>query len=278
MSAYPSILVHMDDSPACAVRLRIANAWAEAHESNVTALYAVMPAFMQYAVAYAGSAEVVPMMQDFEAQRRTRARKLFDETVGTAMPRVRWDELTGEPTWAMSHRALLADLVVLGQRDTKEDRHAGLPFDFVESIVLASGKPALVVPSIPVAEAPGRVVALAWKETRESARAVAAAMPVLQRARQVHVLCWDDKAAPLQRDAPLDIERHLRDRGVAVKMHRQGPASRELGEHLLSAVADHEADLLVMGCYGHGRAREWALGGATRTVLQAMTVPVLMAH
>ena len=61
-------------------------------------------------------------------------------------------------------------------------------------------------------------------------------------------------------------------------MHRGGRAGHDLGELLLSLAADLQADLLVMGCYGHGRAREWLLGGVTRSVLQSMTLPVLMAH
>jgi nucleotide-binding universal stress UspA family protein len=60
--------------------------------------------------------------------------------------------------------------------------------------------------------------------------------------------------------------------------HRHGAEPQALGELLLSRVCDLEADLLVMGCYGHSRAREWVLGGTSRTVLRSMTVPVLMAH
>jgi nucleotide-binding universal stress UspA family protein len=61
-------------------------------------------------------------------------------------------------------------------------------------------------------------------------------------------------------------------------MHRNMSRPDAVGEALLSLVADTSADLLVMGCYGHSRAREWVLGGVTRSVLQAMTVPVLMSH
>jgi nucleotide-binding universal stress UspA family protein len=74
------------------------------------------------------------------------------------------------------------------------------------------------------------------------------------------------------------IEPFLHHHGIKATVHRGGPPTRELGELLLSLAADLQADLLVMGCYGHGRAREWALGGATRTVLRSMTLPVLMVH
>ena len=61
-------------------------------------------------------------------------------------------------------------------------------------------------------------------------------------------------------------------------MPEAGGAPAELGEFLLSRTADLSADLLVMGCYGHSRTREWVLGGTSRTLLAAMTLPVLMAH
>lgn len=278
MSPLKSILVHMDDSPHCAARLRIANQLAAQHQASVTALYVAMPPFMQLSMSFAGSAEMVPIVQDFETQRHARARALFDQTVAAGMPRVKWAEVMGEPTWAISRQALLADLLVLGQRDPKNERGSGLPFDFVESVLLASGKPALVVPTIKVAEPMGRVALVAWKETRESARAVAAAMPMLQKAAKVHVAIWDDQSLRQYGQAPLDIAQSLREHGVEAEVHHHGPASHEIGEILLSRAADLSADLLVMGCYGHGRAREWVLGGASRTVLQAMTLPVLMVH
>lgn len=278
MSPLRSILVHMDDSPHCATRLRVANQIAEQHEASVTALYAVTPPFMQLSMTYAGGAAVAPIVQDFETQRHARVRAVFDQTVAAGMPRVRWAEVTGEPTWAMSRQALLADLLVLGQRDTQNERMSGVPFDFVESVVLACGKPALVIPNIRVGEPVGRVALVAWKETRESARAVSAALPLLRKASKVHVAVWDDDSLKRYDEAPLDIARYLRQHGVEAEVHHHGPASREIGEYLLSRATDLSADLIVMGCYGHGRAREWVLGGASRTVLQSMTVPVLMAH
>ena len=83
MTAIKSILMHLDDSPACATRLRAANAVAETLDASVKALYAVLPAFMQYAMAYSAGAEVAPLMAAFELERRSRTRALFDATVGS---------------------------------------------------------------------------------------------------------------------------------------------------------------------------------------------------
>jgi nucleotide-binding universal stress UspA family protein len=179
---------------------------------------------------------------------------------------------------AVAQQALYADLLVLGQRNPADEAARSLPPDFVESVLLASGRPALVLPYVGWNGAVGDSVAIAWKETPEAARAVRAAIPILQRAGRVHVLAWGGEEAPRVSGDALDLERYLRLHRVQVTWHREGGEPRELGELLLSRVFDLGADLLVMGCYGHGRAREWILGGVSRTILDAMTLPVLMAH
>ncbi len=287
MSAHPnpnpspikSILVHLDSSPRCQARLKLAHSLAEQHDSAVTAVYAATPADLQ--VPYGAGAEVslAPLMQDFERERRSRAMAQFEAAVAAGMSSLRWEELSrAESLQGFSQRALYADLLVLGQREADSDLLADVPADFPESVMLASGKPALVVPYIGPRSTLGQRVLIAWKETRESARAVAAALPLLQAAQQVHVALWDNEYGSAAVEAGLPIEAHLRRHGVTVSVHRYGSSTPDLGDHLLSVAADLSADLLVMGCYGHSRAREWALGGVSRTVLRTMTIPVLMSH
>ena len=111
-----------------------------------------------------------------------------------------------------------------------------------------------------------------------TATALYAALPFLQSAERVILALWADPGDGEDAATGPDIELALRRHGVNVIVQREVASAREVGELLLSKAADLGADLLVMGCYGHGRAREWVLGGASRTVLQSMTVPVLMAH
>jgi nucleotide-binding universal stress UspA family protein len=108
--------------------------------------------------------------------------------------------------------------------------------------------------------------------------AVVAALPILRQAKKVHVLCWDEEESPSVHGAPLDLVGYLRQHGVEVDWRHGGPAPEKLGDELLSRTFDLGADLLVMGCYGHSRAREWVLGGTSRSILASMTLPVLMAH
>ena len=138
-----------------------------------------------------------------------------------------------------------------------------------------SGKPALIVPYIGAPKTTAQTIVIAWKETPEAARAVSAAMPLLQRASQVHVVCWSQDEAKVG-GVRLDLKGYLALSGVDAVWHQEGGEPERLGDLLLSRAFDLHADLLVMGCYGHSRAREWVLGGTSRTILQTMTLPVLM--
>ena len=279
MSACKSILVHLDASPTCLARLQVARELAERLGGVATALFAATPAELQYPFGTVASTEptFAPLFEQFEVQRRAKAQALYQQARAASPAHLEWAELSrAEGLRDFSRRALYADLLVLGQREPPGDTAPDVPTDFVESVLIDSGKPALVVPYIGVRAAPGQTVLVAWKPTREAARAVAGALPLLQAAGRVHVALWSDAGADQAEAAP--IEAYLRRHGVAPTVQAHGGAKREIGELLLSLAADLGADLLVMGCYGHTRAREWVMGGATRTLLQSMTLPVLMAH
>jgi nucleotide-binding universal stress UspA family protein len=120
-------------------------------------------------------------------------------------------------------------------------------------------------------------VLIAWKPCREAARALAAALPWLQRAKRVDVaLRLEGDAAGFEQEKAL--RQWLQVQGVRAPVHCHALGPADIGEALLSLAADVSSNLLVMGCYGHSRAREWVLGGATRSLLRSMTLPVLMSH
>lgn len=280
MNEIKTLLWHLDNRSAQGQRLPMVRELARELGADIEAVYAVTPLLMQFPFAMSAESSAAGQLATCEAELRKSARAAFVQACQAAgCTGLRWQETTDEPVRAFSQHAWVADLLVLGQHDPKAEDASGVPADFVASVLLATGKPGLVLPGIEIARAPGQNVLVAWKATRESARALAAALPLLQRARQVHVLSWDEAKAP-GGDAAAPALRYLQRHGVAAQAHTQQgrTPSRELGEALLSQAADLQADLLVMGCYGHGRALEWALGGVTRTVLQSMTLPVLMAH
>jgi nucleotide-binding universal stress UspA family protein len=138
----------------------------------------------------------------------------------------------------------------------------------------------LVVPLIGVRSKPGKSVMLCWNASRESARAAAEALPFLVAADKVVVLIIDPKTSAAGHGAEpgADVASWLARHGVNVTVQRDVAADADVGSVILSRAADHDIDLIVMGIYGHSRLREVILGGASRTLLSSMTVPVLMAH
>lgn len=275
------ILVHLDASAASASRLALARQLATQHEAALSALYATVPVFVGLPSWPEVGSSLAGSLIEIDNERRDRTRKMFDACMATAGPGATWSE-TPElaVVGAVARQALFADLLVLGQRDPQDALAAGVPADFPESVMVASGKPAIVVPYAGAPARLGDCVAIAWKPTRESARALAAAIPILQKARQVHILAWDkDKDEEgLMDGTPLNLDGYLRLHRITGTWHRGGPEPEDLGQVLLSRTFDLGADLLVMGCYGHSRAREWMLGGTSRSILDSMTLPVLMAH
>jgi len=121
---------------------------------------------------------------------------------------------------------------------------------------------------------------IAWDAGRESARAVSDALPLLKRAKAVEVAVFNPERR--RRDhgeqPGADVSLYLARHGVKVTVAQQSGADFEVGAQVLSRAADTAADLIVMGAYGHSRVRELVLGGVTRTILESMTVPVLMSH
>ena len=273
------LLVHMDALPNAQQRLEAARRLGQAQGAAVTALYAVMPRFVQLPFAPEIGLGIAASLQDIDDQQRRLARSAFDQALATPGTAVEWAEIRNDPMMAaFAQQAFYADLMVLGQHDPSTDPSSGVPSDFAENVMLMSGKPALILPyaGLPPAVIDETVV-IAWKPVREAARAVGAAMPLLKRARRVVILSWsgDDKKVVGKR---LDLRGYLRLNGVEASWQEQGNETSGLGELLLSRSFDLGADLLVMGCYGHRRAREWVLGGTSRTVLESMTLPVLMSH
>ena len=174
--------------------------------------------------------------------------------------------------------ARYADLVVPGQVDPDQPPYVGhhLP----EEVVLSAGRPALIEPYDWALETLGDRVLIAWDASREAARAVSDALPILERAGSVLVASVNPKQTPLGHgELPgADIALHLARHGIDVEVRSIEVDQMEIGEALLSFAADAARDLLVMGAYAHSRLRELVLGGATRTVLGRTTLPVLMAH
>lgn len=143
-----------------------------------------------------------------------------------------------------------------------------------------SGHPALIVPRSWPSPDFGHRVLVAWNGSAQSAAAVRKSLPLLERAEQVTVLLGSSRAAfpTAMRVPPLDVMAYLQHEGVAAGAKKFDVADADAGEAILKLAKDDKIDLIVMGAFGRSRFKEWILGGATRHVLENMTVPVFMAH
>ncbi|MDQ0036852.1 nucleotide-binding universal stress UspA family protein [Variovorax boronicumulans] len=274
MQTPKSILLHLDGSVRTGERIRLARQLAETFDAEVTGLPCTLSALMRYPFSIEAASEAVAIMQEIDKAAHDKMQAAF-AAHSAGSQRMHWAEPESDGPWGFARRALYADLMVLGQRDRNDPMDGELPGDFLPSLLVQSGRPALVLPYAGPVGPIGRNVLVAWKETRESARAVTAALPWLRKAARVHVVAYgEDAEASLNR-----LQDYLRTQGVQnITLHPGGNKDDDVGNKLLSFAADLGSDLLVMGCYGHSRAREWVLGGATLSILQWMTLPVLMSH
>jgi nucleotide-binding universal stress UspA family protein len=148
----------------------------------------------------------------------------------------------------------------------------------VEAALFDSGRPVFIVPYIQRAGLKFDRVLVAWDGSRSAARAIADAMPFLMRATAIEIVIVASEAVKSDEIPGADIARHLARHGVKAEVNRMISTETDVASTILSHVTDVSADVLVMGGYGHSRLREFVLGGATRGILNSMTVPTLMSH
>ncbi|HYS64873.1 MAG TPA: universal stress protein [Paraburkholderia sp.] len=271
-----TLLVHLDDSTHSAARIEFALELASRHDAHLIGLYVVcqdltQPMFLHGDRAWAATREAQRDVNLKGAQARFLA---AGERAGRS---VEWRAPGGPAVDAAVLHARHADLLILGQYDP-DDPSSYIARHFVEDVLMASGRPAIVLPYAGAVRSFAENVMIAWDGSRESARAMADALPLIKRAKFVTVMTLQrhpDSEAPAGIDVAAWLERHGIQAGFSAAPKVAGVPT---GALLLNMLADHHIDLLVMGAYGHARTQERLLGGVTRTMLQSMTAPVLMSH
>jgi len=278
MSEYKTILVHYDGGKGAPVRLATAIEIAATFGAHVACLYAVS-ALPAPAYTHEASEVMLEAQRRMLGEMREAARRGYDECLRrTGFEAAEWRQSDDDARDAVELQARYADLVVIGQHDAESP--GGVGGEFERSVPLAVGRPVLVVPYAFERRPVGHRVLVAWNSSREAARAVSDALPLLKRAGHVHVAAFrPSQAGAAHGEEPgADIGLYLTRHGVKVTVSRYDAPDVDVGNQLLSRAFDLSADLIVMGAWGHSRLREFVLGGVTRTLLESMTVPVLMSH
>jgi nucleotide-binding universal stress UspA family protein len=167
------------------------------------------------------------------------------------------------------------DLAIVGQANRDKEE----PTEVIdEGVLFESGRPIIVVPFIQKAGLKLDHVMVCWDGSRAATRAIADAMPFLQKAKQVEIVLVTSKGFKADEAPGADLAKHLARHNLKVVLKRITSPDIDIASTILSYAADANADMIVMGGYGHSRLREFVLGGATRGILESMTVPTLMSH
>lgn len=277
---YKTITVHLDNSKHCLGRMRVAVALARTFDAYLVGLYAIDPNEL-YGLHDSAMAEALAKQMRLKEEHANRAQSLFSEVVkaaGLGGTEFRWGE--GMASDALKLHARYTDLLIVGQTDPDE-RDTGVSVATPEYAVLSTGRPTLVVPYY-AEEFPrlGHNVLLAWSATREATRAMTDSLPILKRAERVIVMAVNPIVSRDQHGQlpGADVAQYLARHDIKAEAMQSYTDAISVGDELLARSADLEIDLIVMGAYGHSRLREMVLGGVTQTLLQHMTVPVLMSH
>ena len=275
--SYKTVLVHIDSGKRRALRVDVAIRLAQQHDAHLVGLHVVAPFEPPgYVLAEMGPA-IIEAQKHSTALEIARSESEFAKQAEIAGIRnAEWRTAIDDPVDAMTLHARYADLLLIGQSDASDG--SNLAADFPERLVLAAGRPVLILPSVGTFPSLGKRILVAWNASREATRAITDAIPLLQRADKVHVMAVNPRRGEHGSVPGADIGLYLARHGVRVEVKIDHGAEIDIGNELLSRAADLDADLIVMGGYGHSRMKEWVLGGATRTILGSMTAPVLMSH
>jgi len=263
-----------DPDPACAYAISL----AEAFNANITGLaFAYDPPWPPSVIEGA----VIDIYRTVKENYKTEAQRAvarFEEAARKSQLQVQGlvieSSLLGSID-TFTRMARVFDLSVVKQPEPGRDDTTR---DFLEAALFDTGRPTLIVPYIQKQGFSAKRVLCCWDGSRTSARAMGDALPILQKAGAVKVLTVSTGKFDERDVKGADLATHLARHKLQVELVRIPAADIDVASAILSHAADTDASLIVMGGYGHSKLRELALGGATRGIIESMTVPTLMSH
>lgn len=288
------ILVHADNSANSEVRLDYATRLAAEHDAFLTGLYVGSPSGAAgeperrgaYAVPDLGGRslreyerkmdEVSSMRTEHARFAADSARQRFEARAGETGVRHEWSHVDGAMMDALTHSARFCDVAVVGQPGRDSVRRFGETV--TDHLILSVGHPILVVPTLPAGFSVGKRIMIAWDRSPLATRAIHNSRPFLRHADSVHILAINLEPETHGGKPGSGICEHLARHDIeATPIHVRG-ATESLADVLLSQARELDADLIIMGAYGHSRLRERILGSTTSQLLNTSPVAMLMTH
>lgn len=276
--AIKNILVHIDHSEACELRVKAAIDLAKNNDARLSALFVVPDYFVPSYVEAQISADIISQISDEAISHAKETQSKIKAMVTDAGLELDSYIEEGNIIGILSDYARYSDLVILGQ--SQPDDPDNISEGLADHLVIEGSAPCLVIPYIGTRPTLGKRVLIAWNESRESARALRDSLPLLQKADQVSVLLIKHKSHNEDHTAMQEkvILSYLADHGISGKISICVDNHLDPGDTMLAQASDNDCDLIVMGAYGHSRLREMVLGGVTRHLLKEMTVPIFISH
>lgn len=281
--AYGTILVFLPNADQAPPALNAARLVARRGGGHVIGLY-VFPAMRVYGAlpidAPNVTAQLIEQNRAYHEAESAKVKARFEAAFSDEAVHAEWrfcETMRVSPLPEVVDQGRAAELIVTPHLEESEDSADG--GRIAEGLLLESGRPVLIVPQGEFTSI-GTDVTVGWNASREAARAVFDALPLLKKAENVHIV-WVDPRVPLGQSvsrAADDIAASLARAGVPCEAVEATAGSGGVGAELLERARDYGSDLIVMGGYGRTRFREMIFGGATRHVLDNMTMPVLMSH
>ena len=276
-TAYKTLLVPVDASERSARSIEVACQMGARFDAHVIGLYVQPMSYIPPELYAYGSTASFAQFEEKMQEVAGAARAIFDSASSRSTRcSLEWRACKGDAAAVVITHARYADLVIINQTDVNTEGGS----NFADTLLLSVHRPVLLVPYVGNLSSMGTRILVCWNASHEAARAVTDALPLLQGASRVTVLTIDARAYETGhgKQPGADLALFLARHGVNVDVKQTVSSGLDHGNVILSRAADEGADLIVMGAYGHSRLRETILGGATRTVLRSMTVPVLMSH
>ena len=277
---FKNILLHLDHSSGCKNRLETAFAMAKKYDALITGLFVVpdyvVPSYVEAQIS-------VDLITDVTEKALARARETltdYEKMANDADARMEAHVLEGQVIPILREHTKYADLLMLGQDQPDDPDNAS--YGLADALLFEGACPCMVVPHSGKLAVPGKRVLLTWNASRESARALREAMPILAGAEDVVVLSSepDDADVEIARGHPHadELARFLESHGIESVSSGIADLDVSTSDAILGQAAEMNADLIVMGAYGHARLREIILGGVTRDLLKQSPVPLFLAH
>lgn len=275
---WKTILLSADAGEDCDRRTELACDLAAAFEARLVGLAGSAPMPLPMGDPYTGGAmmgEAFGLFRDMADAEVNAAHKAFHAIATAYRLESEWRGSAGWPADLIAREARIADVVVVGRRSPLAPARAADPAD----VLLAIGRPMLVVPPQPPRDPLGTSAVIAWTDSRETQRAAAAALPLLLRASFVSVVAVNRNSAMSETDqrAVADVAGWLRQHGIEATPTVR-PAHSDIAGEIIAAAEDISAGLIVAGGYGHARLREAVLGGVTQELLADAPVCLLLSH